>query len=133
MHQLPPAAAFPLPSTPYSPPLHTQRRNIIFMLLDVLSTPSEAVQRAVSNCLPRLVQPLAADKEFIQVCGAGGGAYGGLCSGGCAASAARSWEPVLVLPVLAHIHTQWLSAYTSMPAALVHEHAHVPPPPKKTP
>lgn len=37
------------------------------MLLDVLSTPSEAVQRAVSNCLPRLVQPLAGDKEFIQV------------------------------------------------------------------
>jgi hypothetical protein len=46
-----------------------QRRSIISMLFDVLSTPSEAVQRAVSNCLPRLVQPLAADKEFIQVCG----------------------------------------------------------------
>jgi hypothetical protein len=44
-----------------------QRPSIIYMLLDVLSTPSEAVQRAVSNCLPRLVQPLAGDKEFIQV------------------------------------------------------------------
>lgn len=45
----------------------SKRPSIIYMLLDVLSTPSEAVQRAVSNCLPRLVQPLAGDKEFIQV------------------------------------------------------------------
>lgn len=46
--------------------LDLQRRSIIDMLLDVLSTPSEAVQRAVSNCLPRLVQPLADDKVYIQ-------------------------------------------------------------------
>lgn len=43
-----------------------QRRSIIDMLLDVLNTPSEAVQRAVSNCLPRLVQPLANDKAYVE-------------------------------------------------------------------
>lgn len=43
-----------------------QRRSIIDMLLEVLNTPSEAVQRAVSNCLPRLVQPLSEDKGYIE-------------------------------------------------------------------
>ncbi len=32
------------------------------LLLDVLDTPSEAVQRSVADCLPRLVAPLATDR-----------------------------------------------------------------------
>jgi hypothetical protein len=48
------------------PVWYEQRRSIISLLLDVLSTPSEAVQRAVSNCLPRLVQPLADDRAYIE-------------------------------------------------------------------
>ncbi|KAF8055816.1 hypothetical protein HT031_006591 [Scenedesmus sp. PABB004] len=43
-----------------------KRRSIIGLLLEVLSTPSEAVQRAVSNCLPRLVAPLAEDKAYVE-------------------------------------------------------------------
>lgn len=58
-----------LPVTlPPRPPPHSltpQRRTIIELLLDVLATPSEAVQRAVSNCLPRLVAPLADERDVI--------------------------------------------------------------------
>lgn len=43
-----------------------QRRSIVGLLLGVLNTPSEAVQRAVSNCLPRLVQPLADSREYVE-------------------------------------------------------------------
>lgn len=43
-----------------------QRVSIVGLLLDVLSTPSEAVQRAVSNCLPRLLAPLADDRAYVE-------------------------------------------------------------------
>jgi hypothetical protein len=43
-----------------------QRTSIVGLLLDVLSTPSEAVQRAVSNCLPRLLGPLAHNRGYVE-------------------------------------------------------------------
>jgi hypothetical protein len=43
-----------------------QRVSIVGLLLDVLSTPSEAVQRAVSNCLPRLLAPLADNRGYVE-------------------------------------------------------------------
>jgi hypothetical protein len=43
-----------------------QRTSIVGLLLDVLSTPSEAVQRAVSNCLPRLLGPLADNRGYVE-------------------------------------------------------------------
>jgi hypothetical protein len=42
-----------------------QVRSIVETLLEVLTTPSEAVQRSVSGCLPPLMGGLAADAEYI--------------------------------------------------------------------
>ena len=43
----------------------TQVRSIVERLLEVLTTPSETVQRAVSGCLPPLMGGLAADAEYV--------------------------------------------------------------------
>ena len=43
-----------------------QVRSIVETLLEVLTTPSEAVQRAVSGCLPPLMSGLASDAEYIK-------------------------------------------------------------------
>ena len=43
-----------------------QVRNILEILVEVLATPSEPVQRAVSNCLPPLMTGLSADKPFLE-------------------------------------------------------------------
>jgi hypothetical protein len=42
-----------------------QVRSIVERLLEVLTTPSETVQRAVSGCLPPLMGGLAADAEYV--------------------------------------------------------------------
>lgn len=41
-------------------------RTILETLLEVLATPSEPVQRAVSNCLPPLMAGLSADKPYLE-------------------------------------------------------------------
>lgn len=35
-------------------------------LVEVLTTPSEAVQRAVSDCLPALMRGLQSDRPFVE-------------------------------------------------------------------
>lgn len=54
------------PPCPSPLPLVPQRRAIVEVLLEVLATPSEAVQRAVSSCLPPLMPSLAGDAAYIQ-------------------------------------------------------------------
>lgn len=51
------------------PPSDPKRASALDLLLGVLGTPSESVQRSVSNCLPPLVAPLAANAEYTQVRG----------------------------------------------------------------
>ncbi len=41
-------------------------RSILEILVEVLATPSEPVQRAVSNCLPPLMAGLSADKPYLE-------------------------------------------------------------------
>ncbi|KAG1666477.1 hypothetical protein FOA52_004859 [Chlamydomonas sp. UWO 241] len=43
-----------------------KRAAIVETLVSLLGTPSESVQRSVSMCLPPLVQPMAADKEYVE-------------------------------------------------------------------
>ena len=43
-----------------------QVRSILEILVEVLATPSEPVQRAVSNCLPPLMAGLSADKPYLE-------------------------------------------------------------------
>lgn len=43
-----------------------QRFDNICVFLQVLSTPSEAVQRAVCGCLSPLMPPLASDKPYLE-------------------------------------------------------------------
>ncbi|KAF5835979.1 armadillo-type protein [Dunaliella salina] len=42
-----------------------KRTVVVDTLITVLATPSEGVQRAVSNCLPPLMGPLSANKELV--------------------------------------------------------------------
>lgn len=42
-----------------------QVRSIVETLLEVLTTPSQAVQRAVSGCLPPLMTGLSSDAEYV--------------------------------------------------------------------
>ena len=42
-----------------------QVKSIVAILVEVLQTPSEAVQRSVSDCLPPLMKALQADDAFI--------------------------------------------------------------------
>ncbi|GIL73837.1 hypothetical protein Vretimale_5312 [Volvox reticuliferus] len=48
------------------PPSDPKRAAALDLLLGVLGTPSESVQRSVSNCLPPLVAPLASNTEYTQ-------------------------------------------------------------------
>ncbi|KAG2489371.1 hypothetical protein HYH03_012201 [Edaphochlamys debaryana] len=48
------------------PPSDPKRASALDLLLGVLGTPSEAVQRGVANCLPPLVAPLASDQAYTQ-------------------------------------------------------------------
>ncbi|GFR52599.1 hypothetical protein Agub_g15196, partial [Astrephomene gubernaculifera] len=48
------------------PPADPKRSAALDLLLGVLGTPSESVQRSVANCLPPLVAPLAANTEYTQ-------------------------------------------------------------------
>ncbi|KAG2444413.1 hypothetical protein HXX76_001166 [Chlamydomonas incerta] len=48
------------------PPSDPKRAAALDLLLGVLGTPSESVQRSVSNCLPPLVAPLATNTEYTQ-------------------------------------------------------------------
>lgn len=43
-----------------------KRRAVLETLLEVLSTPSEAVQRAVSSCLAPLMTPLAGERSYVE-------------------------------------------------------------------
>ncbi|GLC46160.1 hypothetical protein PLESTB_001196200 [Pleodorina starrii] len=48
------------------PPSDPKRAAALDLLMGVLGTPSESVQRSVSNCLPPLVAPLASNTEYTQ-------------------------------------------------------------------
>lgn len=47
-------------------PEDPKRASVTDILLGVLSTPSESVQRAASNCLPGLVAPLSQAREYLE-------------------------------------------------------------------
>jgi hypothetical protein len=53
---------FPRPPLPASA---VQVRSIVGTLLEVLTTPSESVQRGVSDCLPALMKALSRDSAFV--------------------------------------------------------------------
>ena len=50
----------------YWPSLPCQVRSILEILLDMLATPSEPVQRAVSDCMPALMPGLSADRPYLE-------------------------------------------------------------------
>jgi hypothetical protein len=43
-----------------------KRRAVLETLLEVLATPSEAVQRAVSSCMAPLMTPLAGERTYVE-------------------------------------------------------------------
>jgi hypothetical protein len=75
------------------PPGDPKRASALDLLLSVLGTPSESVQRSVSNCLPPLVAPLAGDTAYTQV-GAEAG-LGGWACGPCGTGQRRRRRPCL--------------------------------------
>ena len=65
--------ASPPPSTlPPPPPRLPQVRSIVGTLLEVLTTPSESVQRGVSDCLPPLMQASRSGGRLVWRCVAAG-------------------------------------------------------------